>query len=133
MAKVLYVDHELTRVIQLKNILAFDYNIEIAFTGWEGLGAAMLYHPDIMLLNLNVDVMDGLELLRLMRTEEDLINLPVFCFSAPRDRQMEQVAVKRTCSAVFEYPFDRSALVEMIESALPISQLPETKTLPSKS
>ncbi len=118
MAKVLYVDHELTRVVQLKDLLANDYNIEVAFTGWEGLGAAMLHQLDIVLLNLNIAVMDGLELLRLLRTEENLVTLPVFCFTTLRDEQKEQMAVHRTCNGVFEYPFDQEILTGLIEKTL---------------
>lgn len=132
MAKVLYVDHELTRIVQCKELLSDDYIIEIAYTGWEGLGAAMMYHPDIMLLNLNVAVMDGLELLRLMRTEEELIDLPVLCFTTPRDEQMEKTALLKTCSDVIEYPFDKAVLVRLIEKYLP-PQDTEKKKLPESS
>lgn len=119
MTKVLYVDHNLKRIAELNDLLAHDYNIESAFTGWEGLGAAMLYKPDIMLLNLHIPVMDGLELLRLLRTEEKLNQLPVLSFCDPSDDQMENEALKRTCAGIVKYPFDKQILTELIEKYVP--------------
>lgn len=118
MIKVLYVDHDMKRGIECTNLLSQEFNLEIAFTGWEGLGAAMLFQPDIMLLNLNVAVMDGVELLRLLRTEKNLVNLPVLGFTAPPDGQLEKQALEMTCTAIVEYPFDKKALSHLIEASL---------------
>ena len=117
MLKVLYVDHDPQRAAELNQLLAQDFQLENAFTGWEGLGSAMLFRPDIMLLNLNVSVMDGVELLRLLRTEENLIDLPVLGFTEPRDRLIENQALNMACDGLVDYPFQKTPLCQRIATA----------------
>ncbi|MBF0289620.1 MAG: response regulator transcription factor [SAR324 cluster bacterium] len=119
MIKILYVDANMKRGMELKELLpSSNYSIDVAFTGWEGLGAAMLYHPDIMLLDLLVPVMDGLELLRLLRTEEKHADLPVLGFTTPRNEDFEKQALKMACAGIFEYPFDVAELSQLIQQTM---------------
>ena len=118
MIKILYIDHDLTRVVELTELLPREYNLENAFTGWEGLGAAMMYNPDIVLLNLRIVVMDGLELLRLIRTEEKLTNLPVLSFCDPSDKEIENLALTHYSSRTFDYPFEKEKLTDLIAKSL---------------
>ncbi len=138
MIKVLYVDAKTNRGMELKGVLGSDeYNIDVAFTGWEGLGAAMLYNPDIMLLDLLIPVMDGVELLRLLRTEEKQAHLPVLGFTYPRNEDFEKRALEMTCAGIFEYPFQPDVLSEMIQQAVAATEeqkkSTEQKELPEPS
>ena len=47
---VLYVDDDLSRVERFGNLVKPDFDVETAFNGWDGVGASIMYHPDICLL-----------------------------------------------------------------------------------
>ncbi|MBF0350700.1 MAG: response regulator [SAR324 cluster bacterium] len=108
MSKVLYVDHDLERIIQIQELLSSQHNLEVALNGWEGLAAAMLYKPDIVLFNLNARIMDGVEAVRLLRTEEALCQLPVLGFTLPKSEEIERIALQVGCTQILENPFHES-------------------------
>lgn len=117
MLKVLFVDHDPQRSVEMNKLLSQSFHLETAFNGWEGLGSAMLSRPDIILLNLNVAVMDGVELLRLLRSEEDLADLPVLGFTEPHNPSLENQALAVACNGLLEYPFNPTTLCQRIQSA----------------
>ncbi|MGK5092462.1 response regulator [Deltaproteobacteria bacterium TL4] len=125
MAKLLYVDHDMKRVIQVQQKLAGFINVEIALNGWEGLAAAMLYSPDLVLVNLMTTVMDGLEMIRLLRTEPDKQNLPVIGFTYPHHLELEKIATQKGCSTIIKFPFSED-LKKIITQNLPLPQTEKT-------
>jgi DNA-binding response OmpR family regulator len=52
-----------------------------AKNGEEGLGVALLYHPDLILLDILMPKMGGLEMLRKLREDPIGKNIPVIIFS----------------------------------------------------
>ena len=64
MAKVLFVDHDLERIMYAQDILNTYFNVDIALNGWEGLAASMVYSPDLIIFNLNTLIMNGVEAVR---------------------------------------------------------------------
>ena len=61
-----------------------------------------MYHPDIVVFNLGVSVMPGLEAIRLIRSEDDLKDLPFLGFTIPRDLTLEQTCMDSGCTAILE-------------------------------
>ena len=82
---VLYVDDDLSRVERFGNLVKPDFDVETAFNGWDGVGASIMYHPDIVVFNLGVSVMTGLEAIRLIRSEDDLKDCLLYTSPSPRD------------------------------------------------
>ncbi|MEC8150384.1 MAG: hypothetical protein VX092_09120, partial [SAR324 cluster bacterium] len=61
-----------------------------------------MYHPDIVVFNLGVHVMTVLEAIRLIRSEDDLKNLPFLGFTIPRDPTLEQISMDSGCTGILE-------------------------------
>ena len=99
---VLYVDDDLSRVERFGNLVKPDFDVETAFNGWDGVGASIMYHPDIVVFNLGVSVMTGLEAIRLIRSEDDMKNLPFLGFTIPRDPTLEQTCMDSGCTGILE-------------------------------
>ena len=79
---VLIVDDEVAIVETLSEILSFaGYDVETACDGKEGL-AALERRPATVLLDFMMPVMDGLQLLRVLRADARLGRLPVILMSA---------------------------------------------------
>lgn len=106
MYKLHLIDADLERFLVLKEMLPDDYSIEVSFNGWEGLGAALMYNPDILLVNIISPIMDGIEVIRLIRTEEKLAKLPILCYSHPKQTDAEELAKQYGCNHILNFPFD---------------------------
>ncbi len=115
---ILYVDHNLERMLALKQKLEGCCDVEYAPNGWEGLGAAMMYKPELVVLNLMAEVMTGLEMLRLIRTEEALNTLPVIGFTDPENEEAHRLAKELGCTALLESA-ELDTLVGGVQQYLP--------------
>ena len=88
--RVLIVDDE-PDVVELVEMLLrrSGYEVATAATGMEGLMKAHAEGPDVILLDVMMDDMDGWETLKLLRLDERTSHIPVIMVSArmePRDK-----------------------------------------------
>jgi two-component system KDP operon response regulator KdpE len=82
------VDDELAIQRYLKNALgAQGYFVQVAGNGQEGMNAALALRPDLIILDLGLPDMDGLEVLRRLR---EWTQTPILILSV-RDREDEKV------------------------------------------
>ena len=78
MAKVLVIeDDELVSRMYNKALLAFGHEVEMARNGIEGLEKAKSFGPDIVLCDVMMPEMNGLEVLRTLKKDKQLKNIPV--------------------------------------------------------
>ena len=99
---VLYVDHDLSRVEWFNQQVKPELDVETAFNGWDGVGAAIMYHPDLVVFILGVSVLCGVEAIRLIRSEESLMEVPFLGFTIPRDKFLEKACMNEGCTAILE-------------------------------
>ena len=118
MGNVLFVDDDLARLAQVRQLLVGKFDVEPAFTAWDGVAAAMMYKPALVLFNLAAPVMTGPEALRLIRSEEASRELPVLGFTDPRDPELEEAALRSGCTRMLENLLD-PALPQLLQSCLP--------------
>lgn len=57
------------------------FKVESAFDGETGLRLARENHPDLILLDIMLPILDGFEVLRRMRADKDLADIPVIILS----------------------------------------------------
>jgi DNA-binding response OmpR family regulator len=70
------------------SLRAHGYEVEVATTGEEGLSLAAQVHPDVVILDLGLPGMDGLEVCRRVRAGS---SLPIIMLTA-RDEEVDRVA-----------------------------------------
>jgi len=115
--KILIVDdeddilHFLDLVLREKG-----YEVETATGGQEALTKAQLMRPDLVLLDIMMPQMDGWEVLKLLRVDEETATIPVAMLSArteARDRVqgLQEGAIDYICK-----PFSLQELVGKIEA-----------------
>jgi CheY-like chemotaxis protein len=118
-ARILVVDDEPDYVSTIQRRLEWcHYEVSIAANGAEALEKARQQKPDLVLLDTNMPVMDGHEVLEQMRREPGLRDTPVIMVTALCEP--EDVA-KASSLGVVDYvakPFDFSDLIEKISLAL---------------
>jgi DNA-binding response OmpR family regulator len=117
--KILIVDDEPDLVQTLQDRLEMNgYIIVTASNGKEGLEKAAQEKPDIILLDVIMPIMDGLEMLEALRKHPEVKNCAVIMLTARSQRQ--DIVRAKTCG-IEDYtvkPFDLSELIEKIENVL---------------
>ena len=86
--KILVVEDEPTLVETLEyNLSRQDYEVITAMDGQEALDLARREHPDLVVLDLMLPTIDGIEVCRLLRQE---MNVPILMLTA-RDEEVDKV------------------------------------------
>jgi len=117
--KILIVDDEPDYITAIQCRLEWShYDVITASNGQEGLEKVASERPDLVLLDTNMPVMNGHEVLERLKQHQELKNIPVIMVTALCEAQ--DVA-KASSYGVVDYvakPFDFSDLVEKIAKAL---------------
>ena len=119
MAKILLVDDE----IEFVEMLAFrltkaGYEVLQAYDGAEGLLKAQAEHPDLILLDIWMPKIDGLEVCRELKSSPETARTPVIFLTASTASQtLDQI---RGTGAIdfMRKPFDPATMMSRIKTAL---------------
>ncbi len=91
-----------------------DYNVSQAANGLEALKLAETEHPDVIVMDLDMPVMDGVEATRRLKSNPDLSHIKVLAVSGQNNSEKSRL-VKDDCDAFIEKPFEVSDLVEAVK------------------
>lgn len=112
MKKILIVDDEFDIVDVLGDVLTVEgYQVITASNGRDGLTRLRETNVNLVLLDCMMPLVDGPEMLRLMREDETLLNIPVVMMSAAEMRRQMQAL---GCSAFLKKPFDLATLLQTV-------------------
>ncbi len=90
----------------------------IATGGMEGIAAAQEERPDLILLDVMMPQMTGLEVCKRLRAEPALDGTPIILLTALESAGLGDAARKLGASAAMRKPFDLAQLVSTIEHVL---------------
>ena len=117
--KILIVDDEPDYITTIQCRLEWShYDVITASNGQEGLEKVMKERPDLVLLDTNMPVMNGHEVLERLKQHEELRNIPVIMVTALCEAQDVAKASSYGVADYVAKPFDFSDLVEKIAKAL---------------
>jgi len=125
-ATILVVDdQELSRIL-LKDYLDFP-GIEIfeAEDGKEALKKVKIHQPDLLLIDMQMPIMGGLEVIRLLKEDNSLKKIPIIAVSGYESPDLEPAAKKAGVDAYLEKPFSQQDLFLIIMKFLPHSYFEE--------
>ncbi|HPM43127.1 MAG TPA: response regulator [Candidatus Omnitrophota bacterium] len=117
--KILIVDDEIDFLKMMKSRLEDQYDIVTASDGEEALAMVDTEHPDAVLLDLVMEGMDGLEVLRIIRKSNK--NLPVFMMTAFSDLERVSESNKLKSSGFIVKTDNIEKQLRCIQSALGLS------------
>jgi GAF domain-containing protein len=117
---VLVVDDDPNVVDMLRQSLpASDFSLDSALDGESGLRAIEAKRPDIVLLDLIMPRLDGFEVIRRLRENPQMHDLPIIVISARELTVAESDGLKKTVSLVMrKQGFDGEKLVDEINTVL---------------
>lgn len=112
MKTILVVEDELAIADMLSTLLADEgYEVLIAGNGREGLALVAQEHPDLVLSDVMMPILDGREMCRLIRAEPEYGDIPVVLMSAARDGAMSFECGQ---AAFLSKPFDLDRLLGLV-------------------
>jgi len=127
--KILVVeDHRDTRELLKYNLSAAGFDVAAAEDGQSGLHLAEAFKPDIVLLDLMMPGMDGLEVCRQLKGSADLARIPVIMLTAKGDEVDKIVGLELGADDYVVKPFSPRELVLRIKAVLRRSGAPAPDT-----
>jgi CheY-like chemotaxis protein len=94
------------------------YKVVEARDGKEGLLQANRVTPDLILMDLAMPEMDGVEATRRLRQRHTLSRTPIFAISAYATADVKDDAIAAGCAEVFAKPLDIESLLVRIKATL---------------
>ena len=124
-SKILTVDDsKAVRKLLARMFRPFDCELYEAANGEEGLAVAAREIPDLIILDYNMPVMDGVSMLRKLRESANLRRTPVIMLTAESSAEnIAAVARLGVCDYVTK-PFDEEILLAKAARAVPLVARP---------
>ncbi len=103
-----------------------NYQILTAADGEAGLAMAREKHPDLILLDIMMPKMDGIEVCRHLRADASLPFMPIIMVTAKADSKDVVAGLEAGGDEYLTKPVDHAALVARVKSMLRIKDLHDT-------
>ncbi|WP_147819707.1 response regulator [Salidesulfovibrio onnuriiensis] len=130
--KILVVeDHRDTRELLKYNLASAGFDVAAAEDGAEGLDRARGFHPDLVLLDLMLPGMDGLEVCRKLKQDPGTSGVPVIMLTAKGEEIDRIVGLELGADDYVVKPFSPRELILRIKAVLRRSGGNETGSRPS--
>lgn len=119
MPRVLIIEDDplIARIVEIK-LENRGYQVMLASDGQEGLDAVRQHKPDVVLLDVMMPVMDGYQVLRILRGEAEFATLPVIMLTAKGQERDIMSGLKEGATDYIVKPFSPSEVVERVEKVL---------------
>jgi class 3 adenylate cyclase/CheY-like chemotaxis protein len=125
--RILIVDDNPANVKVLKTRLTAEgYDVLTAHDGEQGLTAARLEKPDLILLDVMMPKLDGLEVCRRLRSDASFPFTPIILVTAMADSKDVVAGLEAGGDEYLTKPVDHAALVARVRSMLRIKRLHDT-------
>lgn len=117
--KVLIVDDEpdVLKIVSFR-LKAAGYEITTASDGREALDSAEKDRPDLILLDLRMPVMDGYEVCRKLKSDENLKNIPVIFLTASSGATIKDKAREYKADDYIVKPFEPEDLLRKVKKII---------------
>lgn len=119
--KILIIDDDEDIISLIKIILENEnYNVTGAASGEEGIKTAIKQKPDLILLDIMMPVMDGWEILKMLRTEESTRKIPVAMLTCKTDVKDKLTGLQEGAIDYITKPFSPEELIERVDKIFKI-------------
>ncbi|MEM7531234.1 MAG: response regulator [Chloroflexota bacterium] len=116
-SKILIVDDtEIGRITLEEILLSPKYELDFANDGFQALQKAAEFIPDLILLDVMMPGMDGIETCQRLRADNKLSNIPVIMVTALDDRRSRLRGLRAGADDFITKPFDTSELLTRINT-----------------
>lgn len=86
-SKILIVDDSIVIQQSMKELLEQDYEVSIAKSGLSAIREVILDKPDLILLDYEMPICDGRQILAMLRSDEEFAHIPVIFLTSRTDQE----------------------------------------------
>ncbi len=116
--KLLIVEDNESLNNYLKDTLSEDYRIYSAYNGKEGLTQARVHNPDLIIMDVMMPEMNGVELTKMLKNEFETSHIPILMLTAKSSISDEIQGFEEGADAYVTKPFSMKLLRTQISSLL---------------
>jgi two-component system cell cycle response regulator DivK len=120
--RILVVEDDRLSLIVLRQLLtAQGYEILQSPEGWDGISRARNEEPDLILMDIQLPDISGLDATLLLKQDDQTKDIPIIAVTAFVTPEDKAKALKSGCDAYVAKPVNISNLLRTVESLLPCS------------
>ena len=117
--KILYIEDHPAQSDIMKQMLEFSgYHVILAMNGEEGIEKARQEQPDIILMDLRMPGIGGIEAIKQLKQDTAVANIPVMVLSAWTSQRNRDDSYEAGASKFLAKPVDTKRLIEEINDLL---------------
>jgi len=120
--RILIVDDEPANIKVLGEMLMHDYQISFAGSGEEAISLASSTAPDIILLDILMNGMDGYEVIKVLKKKEKTRNIPVIFITAKNSEEDEAQGFELGAVDYITKPFSISIVQARVKTHLELKK-----------
>jgi CheY-like chemotaxis protein len=122
MVKILLVeDNEMNLDMLSRRLGRQGYEVVVAQDGAAGLAKAASEHPELILMDMSLPVVDGWEATRRLKADPATSGIPIIALTAHAMAEDKEKAIGAGCDDYDTKPIDLTRLLEKIRKLLPDS------------
>lgn len=118
--KVILIIEDNTRNIRLINdiLTSRGYHVLQACDGREGIELALQYRPDLILMDIQLPIIDGLTATNILKNNHSTSSIPVVALTAMAMKGDREQILASGCDDYLEKPFRLDKLINTLEKYL---------------
>lgn len=117
--RILIIEDETDLALMIQTRLEVTgYEAEIVTDGEQGLAKVRSDHPDLILLDIIMPKVDGLEVCRQLKADSATKAIPIIIITASGRKDAEEQCLSAGAAFCVRKPFDSQKLIEKIQSLL---------------
>ncbi len=111
-------DSKAVRIIAAKVLSRFDCSVDEASNGFNGLFAMERTLPNLLLLDVSMPIMDGFEMLTMLKSHAQLRLVPVIMLTSSTDHKVLPEIIALGVNAQLRKPFSDDALISTVRTVI---------------
>ncbi len=108
-------DNEDSRELVKKILKKQDYAVIEAVDGEDAIAKALVYRPDLILMDISIPKIDGYEVTRRLKKRPDFKDTPIIAFTAHAMRGDQEKALQAGCNGYISKPINVREFPEQIK------------------
>jgi len=118
--KILIVDDDKNMAKSIRRLLALkkNYDLEVAFDGFDAGRKIAVFNPDLVILDIKMPGMDGFEVARRIKQTAETSHTQIIAISAFFNQKEKKEMLSIGAKVCFDKPLDQEKLLEEIDTLL---------------
>jgi CheY-like chemotaxis protein len=119
MAKILLVeDNEMNRDMLSRRLIRKGFEVVMAIDGEQAVALAQSEHPDLILMDMSLPVIDGWEATRRVKAADETCDIPIIALTAHAMSGDREKTLDAGCDDYDTKPIEMERLLEKIDALL---------------